>query len=176
MKSTPAYIRYTVIALLLLVGTFYGLYQMTLTGNTDPNETAYIEEYLALNGEVDAEIYAMAEDVFAMAESGNYDTGRLTNILFQIEELKKELPTKHEPFKALEQRSRDMLETLRHLVLIVYEPSQTTHEERNNQWRQQVNELSRLSESRSHLVKEMLEAEGMEYNENKDGSVSYWKP
>lgn len=176
MKSTPAYIRYTIIALLLLVGTFYGLYQLTLTGNTDPNETAHIEEYLNLTGEVDGEVYAMASGLFAMAESGHYDMGRLANILFQIEELKEELPTEYEPFKALEQRSRQMLETLRQLVLIVYEPPQTTLEERNSQWRQQVDELNRLSESRSQLVKDLLEAEGLEYNENSDGSLSYWKP
>lgn len=176
MESTPAYIRYTVIALLLLVGTFYGLYQLTLTGNTDPNETAHIEEYLALTGQVDEKTYNMATDLFAMAESGNYDTGRLTNILFELEELKKEIPTQYENFKDLEQRSRSMLETLRRLVLIVYEPSQTTYEERNSQWRQQVNELNRLSESRSKLVKEMLEAEGLEYHQNGDGSLSYWKP
>lgn len=176
MQTTPAYIRYTIVGLLLTTGVFYGLYQLTLTGNTDPYALTHIEEYLTLTGEVDAEVYAMASDLFTMAESGQYDMGRLTNILFKIEELKKELPTEHESFKALEQRSRQMLETLRRLVLLIYEPPQTTHEERNNQWRQQVDELNRLSESRSQLVKDLLEAEGLEYNENSDGSLSYWKP
>ena len=176
MKTTPAYIRYTIVGVFLIVGAFYGLYQLTLTGNTDPSELTHIEEYLTLTGEVDAEVYAMAADLFAMAESGNYDMGRLTNILFQIEALKKELPTEHETFKALEQRSRQMLDTLRRLVLLIYEPSQTTHEERTNQWRQQANEFNRLSESRSQLVKDMLDMEGLAYNENADGSVSYWKP
>ncbi len=176
MKSTPVYIRYSIVALLLLVGTFYGLYQLTLTGNTDPNDMAHIEHYLSLTGQVDGEINDMATALFAMAESGQYDMGKLTNILFQIEELKKEIPTEYEHFKELEQRSRSMLETLRKLVLIIYEPAQTSHEERNAQWRQQVNELNRLSENRSQLIKDLLEVEGLEYNENSDGGLSYWKP
>ncbi len=176
MKSTPAYVRYSIVALLLLVGTFFGLYQLTLTGNTDPNEIAHVENYLALTGRVDEEIYEMAADLFVMAESGNYDMGKLTNFLFQIEELKKEIPTEYDNFKELERRSRRMLDTLRKLMLIIYEPAQSSHDERNTQWRQQVDELNRLSESRTQLIKDVLETEGLEYHENSDGSLSYWKP
>ena len=176
MKSTPAYIRYTIVALLLLAGTFYGLYQLTLTGNTDSNDMAHIENYLSLTAQVDAEIYDMAADLFTMAESGQHEMGRLTNILFQIEEHKKAIPTEYDNFKNLELRSRNMLETLRKLVLIIYEPVQTSREERNNQWQQQVNELNRLSGIRIQLIKELLEAEGLQYHENSDGSLSYWRP
>lgn len=176
MKFTPAYIRYTIVALLLLAGTFYGLYQLTLTGNTDANDMAHIEHYLSLTAQVDAEIYDMAADLFAMAESGNQDMGRLTNILFQIEERKKEIPTEYDNFKELELRSRKMLETLRKLVLIIYEPAQMSHDERNNQWRQRVEDLNRLSATRTQLIKELLKIEGLEYHENSDGSLSYWRP
>lgn len=176
MQTTPAYIRYTIVALILLTATFYGLYQLTLSGNTDPQDTNRIEEYLALTGQVDAEIHAMAATLSAMAESGQPDVGRLTNMLFQIEELKKEIPAEYEHFKELEQRSRLMLETLRQLVLIIYEPAQTSHEERNSRWRRQISELNNLSESRTRLVKELLEVEGFEYHENSDGSLTYWRP
>ena len=176
MKSTTVFLRYAVVALILLAGAFYGFYQMTLTGNTNPQEMAHVEAYLTITGEVDEAVFQMAADLFALVESRQQDLGKLTGMLFQIEELKNEIPTDYENFKELEQRSRDLLETLRQMVLLVYQPAITTPEERNAQWKQHTEALNRLAESRTDVTIRLLEAEGLHYHLNTDGSLSYWAP
>jgi hypothetical protein len=149
---------------------------MTLTGNTNPQEMAHVEAYLAITGEVDEAVFQMAADLFALVENRQQDLGKLTGMLFQIEELKNEILTDYENFKELEQRSRDLLETMRQMVLLIYHPAITTPEERNTQWKQHTEALNRLADSRTDVTIRLLEAEGLHYHLNTDGSLSYWVP
>jgi hypothetical protein len=142
--------------------------------NPSKTKPVYIREYLRITEEIDQSVSEIASELYRMVQNGDHDSMKLLQMIYDIEDLKKDVPTEHKSLHEMEQRSNDTLKTLNELVLLAYESGGYFDNNRRTMWSQATNQLNWLMSKRNEAIIRLFQDENIKYYLNQDGSVTYW--